>query len=104
MLWLAVHLPLLDRIFGTLLRDGQPVRMSKRRGEFVLMEELLEEAAAVEPSHPLIHSALAQSWTLLGYDEKARAEAKRALAAAKDRGLANVCWALLNSTEFIYVR
>jgi arginyl-tRNA synthetase len=27
----------------TLLRDGQPVRMSKRRGELVLMEELLEE-------------------------------------------------------------
>jgi arginyl-tRNA synthetase len=27
----------------TLMRDGQPVRMSKRRGEFVLMEELLEE-------------------------------------------------------------
>jgi arginyl-tRNA synthetase len=26
-----------------LLRDGQPVRMSKRRGDFVLMEELLEE-------------------------------------------------------------
>src|SRR5262249_18303633 len=27
----------------TLLRDGLPVRMSKRRGEYVLMEELLEE-------------------------------------------------------------
>lgn len=27
----------------TLLREGQPVRMSKRRGEFVLMDELLEE-------------------------------------------------------------
>jgi arginyl-tRNA synthetase len=27
----------------TLLREGQPVRMSKRRGEYVLMEELLEE-------------------------------------------------------------
>ena len=27
----------------TLLREGQPVRMSKRRGEFVLMEELVEE-------------------------------------------------------------
>jgi arginyl-tRNA synthetase len=27
----------------TLLRSGQPVRMSKRRGEFVLMEELIEE-------------------------------------------------------------
>lgn len=31
-------------------------------------------------------------------------EAQRAEAAAIDRGLANVCWALLNSTEFIYVR
>ncbi|MGH7646454.1 MAG: arginine--tRNA ligase [Gemmatimonadales bacterium] len=30
----------------TLLRDGQPVRMSKRRGEFVLMEELIEEVGA----------------------------------------------------------
>jgi arginyl-tRNA synthetase len=27
----------------TLLREGQPVRMSKRRGEFVLMQELIEE-------------------------------------------------------------
>ncbi len=27
----------------TMLREGQPVPMSKRRGEFVLMEELLEE-------------------------------------------------------------
>src|SRR3970282_2370703 len=27
----------------TLLREGQPVRMSKRRWDFVLMEELLEE-------------------------------------------------------------
>src|SRR5207247_9712306 len=27
----------------TLLREGEPVRMSKRRGEFVLMDELLEE-------------------------------------------------------------
>jgi arginyl-tRNA synthetase len=29
----------------TLLRDGQPVRMSKRRGEFVLMEEVGRDAA-----------------------------------------------------------
>jgi tetratricopeptide (TPR) repeat protein len=40
---------------------------------------LLEEASAAQPSHPLIHSALAQAWTLLGFDEKARAESKRAL-------------------------
>jgi hypothetical protein len=32
------------------------------------------------------------------------AEAERALAAARARNLTNVCWALLNSTEFIYVR
>jgi tetratricopeptide (TPR) repeat protein len=45
---------------------------------------LLEEASAVEPSHPLIHSALAQAWTMLGYDEKARAESKRALALSQE--------------------
>ena len=31
-------------------------------------------------------------------------EAERALDAARARSLTNVCWALLNSTEFIYVR
>ena len=31
-------------------------------------------------------------------------EAARAVAAAKERDLKNVCWALLNSTEFLYVR
>jgi hypothetical protein len=34
----------------------------------------------------------------------ANGEAERALAAAHSRSLTNVCWALLNSTEFIYVR
>ena len=33
-----------------------------------------------------------------------RVEAKRALSAARERSLENVCWALLNSTEFVYVR
>jgi hypothetical protein len=32
------------------------------------------------------------------------AETAAATAAARDRGLANVCWVLLNSTEFVYVR
>src|SRR5262249_35300419 len=43
----------------TLLRDGQPVRMSKRRGEVVLMEELLAEVgrdAAPSPSPPRRHA------------------------------------------------
>ena len=31
-------------------------------------------------------------------------ETKRALATALERSLTNVCWALLNSTEFVYVR
>ena len=31
-------------------------------------------------------------------------ETTRATAAAKERGLQSVCWALLNSTEFVYVR
>jgi hypothetical protein len=34
----------------------------------------------------------------------AKEEAERALAAARARSLTNVCWALLNSTEFVYVR
>ena len=33
-----------------------------------------------------------------------REESARAVAAAKERGLASVCWVLLNSTEFAYVR
>ncbi len=32
------------------------------------------------------------------------AESQRALNAARERGLASVCWVLLNSTEFLYVR
>ena len=31
-------------------------------------------------------------------------ETARALAAAKERGLTSICWALLNSTEFVYIR
>jgi hypothetical protein len=33
-----------------------------------------------------------------------RAESQKAEAAAKERGLEHVCWALLNSTEFLYIR
>jgi hypothetical protein len=31
-------------------------------------------------------------------------ESARAASVAKERGLSHVCWALLNSTEFVYVR
>ena len=40
---------------------------------------LLEKSVAAEPGHPLSHAALAQSWSELGYDQRAREEAKRAL-------------------------
>jgi eukaryotic-like serine/threonine-protein kinase len=41
--------------------------------------DLLSRAIQAEPKFPLAHMALASAWRTLGYDEKARAEAKRAL-------------------------
>jgi len=40
--------------------------------------DLLQKAIEVEPSYALSHAALATAWGQLGYDENARAEAKRA--------------------------
>ncbi|HXC43752.1 MAG TPA: protein kinase [Candidatus Dormibacteraeota bacterium] len=40
---------------------------------------LLEKAAAIDPNHAPTHSALAEAWSTLGFDEKATEEAKRAL-------------------------
>ncbi len=41
--------------------------------------ELLEQAAAAEPGHPMIHAALAQTWAALGFEQRAEQEATRAL-------------------------
>ena len=40
--------------------------------------DLLERAVAIEPEHALAHSTLAQTWSLLGYDERAKAAAQKA--------------------------
>src|SRR6266850_12865 len=40
--------------------------------------DLLQNAIAVEPDYALSHAALAKAWAQLGYDENARAEAKKA--------------------------
>ena len=40
--------------------------------------DLLQKAVAEDPDYALAHSALAQAWLSLGYDQKAQAEAKRA--------------------------
>src|SRR5277367_2183150 len=47
--------------------------------------ELLERAVALEPNLALPHMGLARAWELLGYDEKARGEAK--LAVERSAGL-----------------
>jgi len=41
--------------------------------------DLLEKSVALDPGHAPAHSALAQAWATLGYDDKARVQAKRAL-------------------------
>src|SRR5262249_48263411 len=40
--------------------------------------DFLEEAVLTEPNHALSHSALSEAWSTLGYDAKAREEAKKA--------------------------
>ena len=35
------------------------------------------QASAAEPDYPLVHAAMAGAWSLLGYDAKAKEEAKR---------------------------
>ncbi len=49
-----------------------------RRLDALKARELLEKAAAVEPNHPFVHSALSSAWSALGYDENAKREAQRA--------------------------
>ncbi len=41
--------------------------------------ELLEKAAVLDPDHAPTHSALAEAWSALGYEGKAKEQAKRAL-------------------------
>jgi serine/threonine protein kinase/tetratricopeptide (TPR) repeat protein len=41
--------------------------------------DLLEKSVALDPGHAPAHSALAQAWATLGYDDKARVQARRAL-------------------------
>jgi len=43
---------------------------------------LLEQAAARDPDHAPTHSALAEAWSILGYDGKAKDQAKKALSLA----------------------
>jgi DNA-binding winged helix-turn-helix (wHTH) protein/tetratricopeptide (TPR) repeat protein len=46
--------------------------------------DLFEKAIVADPNHALSHSALADTWSHLGYDLNAQAEAKRALELSSD--------------------
>ena len=46
--------------------------------------DLLERAAAADPSHAPSHAALASAWSALGYDVKAREEAQKAFELSSD--------------------
>ncbi len=50
-----------------------------RLSDALAARTLLERAAAIDPNHAPTHSALAEAWSTLGYDEKGTEEAKRAL-------------------------
>ena len=46
--------------------------------EALAARDLLQQAVAADPNHALAHSALSAAWSTLGYDAKARDEAKKA--------------------------
>jgi eukaryotic-like serine/threonine-protein kinase len=47
--------------------------------DFVGARDLLLKAEAADPQYPLVHTALANTWSHLGYTAKAKTEAQRAL-------------------------
>ncbi|MFY9826748.1 MAG: tetratricopeptide repeat protein [Thermoanaerobaculia bacterium] len=53
-----------------------------RRGEAPAARDLLRRAVAAVPDNPLLHSALAEVWTDLGYVEEAQKEARQAFSLA----------------------
>ena len=50
-----------------------------RVADALAARDLLERAVVADPNYALGHSALADAWAALGYDQKARQESKRAL-------------------------
>lgn len=46
--------------------------------------DLLQQAADADPKFPLVHAMLARAWALLGYEQKRRDEAKKALDLSTD--------------------
>ena len=59
---------------------------------------------AVRTAGPGVEAAVQAAYQLALGRAPTAEETRQATAAADARGLASVCWALLNSTEFVYVR
>ena len=55
-----------------------------REFDALAAKDLLEQAAEADPKFSLVHSMLARAWAELGYEQKRREEAKRALDLAID--------------------
>ena len=55
-----------------------------RQFDALAAKDLLEQAAAVDPKFSLVHAMLARAWAHLGYEQKRREEAKKALDLATD--------------------
>lgn len=71
---------------------------------FVLRQaERLAARASEEASAGMLSTIQAVYRRALGRNPSEK-ETERAVAAVRDRGLPSFCWALLNSTEFLYVR
>ncbi len=49
-----------------------------RRFEFVQAKDEMEKLVALSPGSPLVHAALADAWSGMGYMDKAKAEARKA--------------------------
>ena len=55
-----------------------------RQFDALAAKDLLEQAAAADPKFSLVHAMLARAWSQLGYEQKRREEAKKALDLATD--------------------
>ena len=55
-----------------------------RQFEALQARDLLQQAAAADPKHPLIRAALSEAWSGLGYDATARHEAQAAFDQSKE--------------------
>jgi DNA-binding winged helix-turn-helix (wHTH) protein/tetratricopeptide (TPR) repeat protein/TolB-like protein len=81
---------------ATLPSDSEAARLYSlglekfREYDYAAAQGLFEQAAKAEPAFPLSHTMLARAYIALGYDDKAKAEAKQAVDLANQSKLSRV--------------